>query len=425
MTGLDRHYDLHREETRKRPRPRRVALGKANFLQLLLFRMLAGVIGAFAARGSLRLNYRGLAETSFGDGRGPVFRVRVNSLRTFLRILRDPDLGGGESYMDEGWVLEEGDLGDFLKMVIRNTAHADRTLPGRALRSAWSLLFASRRNSPRRSRHNAARHYDLGNDLYRAFLDEGMNYSCAFFAEPDQSLRAAQLNKLRTTIERLQVPPGARVLDIGSGWGELTRMIAAETGAARVTGITLAENQLALARERAAAMPETRPEYRLADYRQHAADNPQAYDRIVSIGMFEHVGAPNMVDYFAATRRMLAPGGTTLVHSIMRRERSDTSSWIQRHIFPGGYIPTIADSLAAARAGGLEPVCEPFIHPSIHYAETLRRWRRNFNEAWPGLDRRRYDDRFRRMWNFYLAGSEAAFDENGMYVAQMLLKPAG
>ncbi len=420
MVGLDKFFADRLSRTgRKGRKNHSVRPGS-----LLLFRSFAWIIGAFARQGSLRLNYRGLAEVEFGDGMGPRFRVRLNSLRTIFRIIRSPEMGCGESYMDEGWVLEQGDLGGFLKMACRNQDVASLSIPGRALRTAGLLLFRDRRNSPRKSRRNVAHHYDIGNDLYEGFLDEGMNYSCAFFAEPDQPLRDAQLNKLRTTIDRLAVPQGARVLDIGSGWGELTRLIASETGAGHVTGVTLAETQRDLACERSAAMPGNKPDYRLVDYRVHAVDNPEAYDRIVSIGMFEHVGAKHFVEYFDAVRRMLADDGQALVHSIMRKERCDTSPWFQKYIFPGGYIPTLEDTVAAAREAGLELAHEPFVHESFHYSETLRRWRRNFNEAWPALDRDRYDPHFRRMWNFYLAGSEAGFDENGLFVGQVLLKKA-
>ena len=423
MAGLDKHYDRNlsgsSREAKGRMPDRTVRQWK-----LLLFRAFAEIIGEKEKKGSLRLNYRGLEEVSFGDGTGPQFSVRLNSLWTILRIVRNTDLGCGESYMDEGWILERGDLGDFLKMVCRNQTSAEKSIPGTAIRTASRFMFRDRRNNPRKSRRNVAHHYDIGNDLYEAFLDEGMNYSCAFFEQPDQPLRGAQLNKLRTTIRRLSVPDGARVLDIGSGWGELSRLIASETGAAHVTGVTLARTQRDLARERAAAMDGSRPEYRLVDYRVHAADNPGAYDRIVSIGMFEHVGARHFVEYFEAVHRMLAEDGQALIHSIMRRERSETSPWFQKYIFPGGYIPSLEDTIAAAREAGLELAHDPFIHESFHYAETLRRWRRNFNEAWPSLDRERYDLRFSRMWNFYLAGSEAGFDANGMFVGQILVKKA-
>ncbi len=240
MAGLDKHYDRNlsgsSREAKGRMPDRTVRQWK-----LLLFRAFAEIIGAFAKKGSLRLNYRGLEEVSFGDGTGPQFSVRLNSLWTILRIVRNTDLGCGESYMDEGWILERGDLGDFLKMVCRNQTSAEKSIPGTAIRTASRFMFRDRRNNPRKSRRNVAHHYDIGNDLYEAFLDEGMNYSCAFFEQPDQPLRGAQLNKLRTTIRRLSVPDGARVLDIGSGWGELSRLIASETGAAMSPGLPLPE----------------------------------------------------------------------------------------------------------------------------------------------------------------------------------------
>lgn len=420
MVGLDKFFA---DKQLPAGGNKRNSLG-IRLVSLLLFRSFAWIIGAFARKGSLCLNYRGQEESEFGDGTAPQFKVRLNTLRTIFRIVRNPEMGCGESYMDEGWILEQGDLSGFLKMMCRNQDAASQSIPGKALRVAGKLLFRGRRNNPRKSRRNVAHHYDIGNDLYEGFLDEGMNYSCAFFAEPDQPLRDAQLNKLRISIDRLAVPDGARVLDIGSGWGELTRLIASETGAGHVMGVTLAETQLNLARECASAMPGDKPDYRLVDYRVHAAENPQSYDRIVSIGMFEHVGAKHFVEYFGAVHRMLADGGQALVHSIMRRERCETSPWMQKYIFPGGYIPTLDDTVAAAREAGLELAHEPFVHESFHYAETLRRWRQNFNETWPALDPDRYDPHFRRMWDFYLAGAEAAFDENGMYVGQVLLKKA-
>lgn len=423
MAGLDKHYDDLTDTSRARPAPRRPH--RVRQATLVLFRALAGIVGAFARKGSLQLNYRGREEVSFGDGTGPQFKLRLHSLRTIFRVLKNPDLGCGESFMDNDWDLDRGDLGGFLKMMCRNQMEAQNSIPGKAFRAAGGLLNIGRRNDPRRSRRNVAHHYDIGNDLYGAFLDRGMNYSCAFFEQPDQTLRGAQLNKLRTTIGRLDIGDGACVLDIGSGWGELTRLIASETGAGHVTGITLAKTQLDLARKRAADLTGRRPEYRLVDYRIHARDNPRACDRIVSIGMFEHVGARHFAEYFNAIRQMLADDGQALVHSIMRRDPSETSDWIRKYIFPGGYIPTLDDTLAAAGEAGLALACPPFIHDSFHYAETLRRWRRNFNDSWPELDRAHYDRRFHRMWNFYLAGAEAAFDENGMFVGQLLLRKSG
>jgi len=387
-----------------------------------LFRALAPVIGAFAQRGRLQINYRDIDEVEYGDGTGPLCRIRLNSLQLIPRVVKNPDLGCGEGYMNREWELEQGDLATLIGMFCRNERTASNSVWGRRIRYAMKLLRKARRISPRKARLNAAHHYDIGNDLYERFLDEGMNYSCAFFESPDRSLRDAQLNKLRTTIRRLEIEPGSRVLDIGCGWGELTRLIADETGAGHVTGITLAERQIDHARRRAGARLGDALDYRLIDYRVHAEDNPGRYERIVSVGMFEHVGAKHFAEYFGALERMLTDDGKALIHSIMRVERSDTSPWLCKYIFPGGYIPTLQDTVTAARQAGLQLVHEPFVHESFHYAETLRRWRANFNDAWPLLRSTRYDERFRRMWDYYLAGSEAAFDVNGMYVGQLLLK---
>ncbi len=405
-------------------RARPVDQHPARARQLWLFRALAPVIGAFAQRGWLQINYRDIDEIECGDGTGPLYRIRVNALRLVPRIIINPDLGTGEGYMNGEWEVERGDLAGLIGMFCRNESIASKTVWGQRIRSAASLWHRARRISPRRARRNAAHHYDIGNDLYESFLDDGMNYSCAFFESPDQSLRDAQLNKLRTTIRRLAIGPGACVLDIGCGWGELTRLIAVETDAGRTTGITLAERQRDWARRSAGALLGERLDYRLVDYRVHARNNPAVYDRIVSIGMFEHVGRKHFVEYFDAVSRMLADDGIALVHSIMRLQREDTSPWVLKYIFPGGYIPTLDDTIAAAREAGLQLAHEPFVHESFHYAETLRRWRANFNAAWPQLKGSRYDERFRRMWNFYLAGSEAAFDVNGMFVGQVLLKKA-
>jgi cyclopropane-fatty-acyl-phospholipid synthase len=281
------------------------------------------------------------------------------------------------------------------------------------------------------SRANVRHHYDIGNDLYKTFLDEGMNYSCAFFARPDMTLREAQLNKIRTSIERLDIRPGMRVLDIGCGWGETCMTIAAETGAAFVTGVTLSENQLALARERAARM-DTPPDFRLEDYRDHAATHQGAYDRIISIGMFEHVGHDSYHDYFAAVRRQLAPGGRALIHSIMNADEHIgtvaklRSVWLQRYIFPGGELPDLQEMLDVAKAERMVPAVAPYLQPSFYYGETLRHWRANFIRAAhhpdSGLDTAKYDARFQRMWIFYLSMCEAMFEGCGFQVGQVVFK---
>jgi cyclopropane-fatty-acyl-phospholipid synthase len=372
--------------------------------------------------GNLSISYRDEPPTALGDGSGEAYAIHINDPSFMRRILPSPELTVGEGYVDGDWDVRKGDLAKVIGLLLVNEEIIAQTLPARAMSAVVQCLASPhKKNDPRHSRRNVAHHYDIGNDLYTAFLDEGMNYSCAFFEHPDQSLRDAQLNKLRTSIRRLEIEPGMAVLDIGSGWGALTRLIAEETGAERVVGITLAEEQCKLARDRIAPGHGNRLSYQLEDYRLHAKSNPSGYDRIVSVGMFEHVGRHHFVDYFRAIVDLLKPGGRALVHSIIRPRPGYTSPWIDKYIFPGGYIPSLGEMTDSAKAAGLRLMTDPFIHESFNYANTLRHWRRRFNESYASLDHSHYDERFRRMWNFYLAGSEAAFDANDFCVAQVLV----
>lgn len=349
--------------------------------------------------------------------------MRVDNTRFLRRALTKPDLAVGEGYMDGDWQLQQGDLATFIGRILLNQEALVQRPAFRAFTAIQNWLSdPHRRNGPRRSRRNAAHHYDLGNDLYETFLDEGMNYSCAFFETPSQSLRDAQINKLRTSIKRLDVQPGMSVLDVGCGWGELTRRITQETDAGNVAGITLAEQQYDFARSKRDGGHGNRLQYRLKDYRDFAAENAETFDRIVSIGMFEHVGKHQFADYFGAIKRMLKPGGRALVHSIVRPTPGKTSPWVDRYIFPGGYIPYYRELTDSGVESGLTLERPAFVHESFHYANTLRHWRRRFNARSESLDPKRYDARFRRMWNFYLAASEAAFDATGYYVAQALFR---
>ncbi|MCG8543597.1 MAG: cyclopropane-fatty-acyl-phospholipid synthase family protein [Alphaproteobacteria bacterium] len=319
--------------------------------------------------------------------------------------------------------MTQGELAHAIGYLLRNERHLAENPLIKAIAAIRNRIAPPHQpNTPAKSRANVAHHYDIGNDLYRSFLDEGMNYSCAFFEHADQDLRGAQLNKLRTTIRRLDVAPDMSVLDIGSGWGELTRMIARDSDADQVTGITLATEQYNLARERAGDEFGNRLRYCLEDYRDHATANPERYDRIVSIGMFEHVGTEQFQTDFQAVRRMLKAGGVALIHSIIRPTSGPTSPWIDKYIFPGGFIPRLSDLVNSGLEAGLSLAHKPFHHDHTNYATTLRHWRKRFNQAYPTLDHSHYDERFRRMWNFYLAGSEASFDANGFSVAQVLFR---
>jgi cyclopropane-fatty-acyl-phospholipid synthase len=399
---------------------------KDRWLDHVTFRIAMLAAKPALRKGRVEIAFRDDPPVVLGDGTGALCKVRINSARFLRRILPSPDLAVGEGYVDGEWELLEGDLAQFIGVLLRNDDDLRQRMTMKALSTLIQCLAdPHRENNPAHSRSNAAYHYDKGNDLYRSFLDEGMNYSCAFFEHPDQSLGDAQLNKLRTTVRRLGVSAGMSVLDIGCGWGALTRLAARETEAERIVGITLADEQCRLARERIDPEHGNRLSYLLEDYRNHAMHNAGMYDRIVSIGMFEHVGKHQFAEYFGAIKTMLKSGGAALVHSIIRPHEGTTSPWVDKYVFPGGYIPMLGEIVASATKAGLRLTAEPFIHDSFHYANTLRHWRRRFNAGYPALDHSRYDARFRRLWNFYLAGSEAAFDMTGFQVAQLRVeKPA-
>jgi len=403
-----------------------VSFGSAGrWLDFLTYRAAMAAARLLIRQGNLTIQLRDEPPIVFGDGIGNATAIKINSPGFLRRILPSPDLAIGEGYVAGEWDVVRGDLAKTIGTLLVNDEALRRTFVVRVLSAlAQCLADPHKTNDPGHSRNNVAHHYDIGNDLYKVFLDEGMNYSCAFFEHPDQSLRDAQLNKLRTSIRRLGVEPDMHVLDIGCGWGNLTRLITEETGAGRVVGITLAEEQCRLARARITPNYANRLAYLLEDYRQHAVHNQSCYDRIVSIGMFEHVGKRHFTEYFRTIKSLLKPGGAALIHSIFRPEPGFTSPWVDKYIFPGGYIPMLDELTNSATAAGLRLSADPFIQESFHYAHTLRHWRRRFNENYASLDHSHYDERFRRMWNFYLAGSESAFDAGGFFVAQVRVEKA-
>lgn len=355
------------------------------------------------------------------QGDHPHFVLVIKERDIVWDILKNPDPGLGEAYMEGQWHLAQGDIGEFITYLASGRIRIVDSPLGRIFNGLLNIARPHNYDhSPEANYELVQHHYDIGDDLYELFLDEGMNYSCAFFETPDQSLRDAQLNKIRTSIKRLGVEPDMKVLDIGCGWGETTRIIAQEAGA-QAHGITLAENQIATAHKRAKGIkPE--PEYFLKDYREHASEYQEYYDRIISIGMLEHVGDESYNEYFQAVRSQLKPGGKALIHSIVRSGEESTaemsSPWLDKYIFPGGCIPEIKDMIEIAQSQGLRLAHEPYIQDSFHYAETLRRWRANFLKNQDKLPLDPYDKRFRRMWIYYLAMCEAMFEGCGFRVVQ-------
>jgi len=387
----------------------------------IAFGLLVPLVAKFVRIGRIQLIFPDNASAVFGSAEGTPIAVKVNRPSCLLKILLQPELAVGEAFMAGDLEIDDDNLVEFLGLLLRNEELlADTRLMREVnrIRNAFDRIF--RTNTSHRSRKNVAHHYDIGNDLYASFLDEEMLYSCAFFQDETQDLADAQMNKLAVSLNRLNVSPGMRVLDIGSGWGAVTREIARRHASA--VGITLSDQQLELARNRAPEELRNRLRYELCDYRDHALDHPQAYDRIISIGMFEHVGRAQFGAYFQSIRRMLKRDGRALVHSIVKKKASRTNDWVDKYIFPGGFIPRVEDMTEAAEAAGMKLIRVPYHHASRNYARTLHLWRERFNAAYPTLDHERYDERFRRMWNFYLAGSQAAFEALNFEVAQVVVE---
>jgi cyclopropane-fatty-acyl-phospholipid synthase len=380
--------------------------------------LLARSLSAFIRHGRLRLiDHRGRSFV-VGDGTRPEVALRLLDAKVGRLIAFDPDLGLGEAYMDGRIVLDAGDLLDLFELVFKNGFEFGQGLPLVPRLHRWTRYLLRRLdqwNPAARARKNVAHHYDLSGALYDLFLDADRQYSCAYFARPDMSLEDAQEAKKRHVATKLLLRPGLRVLDIGSGWGGLGLHLARETGA-EVTGITLSAEQfkVANARMREAGL-EGRLRFDLVDYRAQTG----RFDRIVSVGMFEHVGIGHYPCYFGKIRELLAEDGVALLHSIGRSgPPTATNAWIAKYIFPGGYIPALSEVLGAVEKAGLIATDVEVLR--LHYAETLRHWRLRF-AANRAQARALYDERFCRMWEYYLAASEAAFRWNGLMVFQIQL----
>ena len=340
--------------------------------------------------------------------------IRFTDRAAELRLLSNPALALGELFTEGRLLVTRGSIYDVLLLATRNLALQP---PTRLLRMRERLRMALRRvqkrNSEKNSKCNVAHHYDLDGRLYDLFLGPDRQYSCAYFEHPGQDLDDAQLAKKRHLAAKLLVDPGHRVLDIGSGWGGLALYLAEHCGA-EVTGITLSEEQLGVARGRKQQQGlGGAVDFRLQDYRSVT----EPFDRIVSVGMFEHVGVAYYDTFFSKIAELLTDDGVLLLHAIGSIDGPCVNNpWITKYIFPGGYSPALSEVLPAIERAGLIVTDIEILR--LHYAETLRAWRQNFlarrDEA-----KALYDERFCRMWEFYLAGCEAGFRHGGLMVFQI------
>jgi cyclopropane-fatty-acyl-phospholipid synthase len=376
---------------------------------MLLMRLLDHLITV----GTLHVHVPGQSFVFSGDP-GPTVTMRLHDRSVARKLFLNPRLYLGEAYMDGTLTVEDATLYDLLDLLVTNIERA----PMHPLRPFYAgfgnfLRGLQQYNPMSRARANVAHHYDLSDRLYELFLDEDRQYSCAYFATPGDDLETAQRNKKRHLASKLLLKPGQRVLDIGSGWGGLALYFARECDV-EVTGLTLSQEQLKIANRRAASAGlADRVKFQLRDYREETG----TYDRIVSVGMFEHVGIVHYGAFFDQLKQLLKDDGVALVHAIGRADGpGSTNPWIRKYIFPGGYSPALSEVLPSVEKSGFYATDIEILR--LHYAETLRAWRRRFTANREEISKL-YDERFCRMWEFYLVGSELAFRRQGHIVWQL------
>jgi len=376
------------------------------------------ILKRFIVLGRLTVRWPDGAISTYAGEPGPEAVIELRDAATVRRLALNPALTVGEVYMDQGLLPVGCSIYEVMDVLLSNLGARGGGNPVVALRQV--LGVATRRlaqfNPAGRARRNVAHHYDLNGRLYSLFLDRDRQYSCAYFPRGDESLEEAQIAKKRHIAAKLCLNrPDLTVLDIGCGWGGLALTLARDWGA-RVTGITLSTEQLAEAQARARAEGlDERVTFELMDYRAVH----RSFDRIVSVGMFEHVGVGYYRTFFETVKRCLAPDGVALLHSIARSDGpSFTNPWIAKYIFPGGYVPSISEVFPAVEKTGL--IATDLEVLRLHYAETLRHWRRRF-AANRDTIASIYDERFCRMFEFYLAGSELAFRRQHHVIMQLQL----
>jgi cyclopropane-fatty-acyl-phospholipid synthase len=370
------------------------------FAHLLQHLVTIGTLRVIASDGSVR---------SFSGGPGRTVTIRLHDPSLGWKLFMRPRLCVGEAYMDGTFTVEDGTIFDFLDFFGENAAAAPRHHPMSWLFNGFGtfMRLLHQFNPVPLARQHVAHHYDLSDRLYELFLDSDRQYSCAYFADPDADLETAQLDKKRHIAAKLLIEPGQRVLDIGCGWGGLALHLAREHGA-DATGLTLSSEQLKFAQRRASqARLGDRVRFHLRDYREQTGK----YDRIVSVGMFEHVGVPHYRAFFEKIRELLADDGIAVLHSIGRSDGPGTTNpWLRKYIFPGGYSPALSEVVPVIERAGLWITDIEILR--LHYAKTLSAWRHRF-AANRDKVRAIYDERFCRMWEFYLAGAEIAFRWQG------------
>lgn len=357
------------------------------------------------------------ARHEFGDGQSPSVTMRLHDEKLYRSLVLNTELAAGEGYMEGTITFEEGStLRDMLELYHRNSMRfSSHPLARLQYRSQHALRWLQQSNRLDEAQGNVSHHYDIGNDFYRLFLDRNMIYSCAYFTHEDESLEQAQQNKLALVAAKANLSGGQRVLDVGSGWGDLA-LFMARSADVHVTGVTLSREQCEYSNERAQKEGlANRVRFKLADYR--TLDT--SFDRIVSVGMFEHVGVRHYREFFAKISGLLSEDGMMVLHSIGRKDPPTyTSAWVRKYIFPGGYTPSLSEVFRVVEKSGLWVGDVEILR--LHYARTLHHWYERFMANRDKVVEM-FDERFARMWEFYLVGAESGFVHGGNMVFQMQL----
>ena len=368
-------------------------------------RFLTLVFSRLVTRGSLTVHTATGETLSFGDGTGNPVVVRFVDKKAQWEFLLDPDMRLGEIYQDSRLLVEKGNIFDFLTLILREAKGSRPSLPVRIIDfMRYHLRKIMVNTSKSRTKHNAAYHYDLDGHIYDWMLDADKQYTCAYYEKPEMTLEEAQMAKKRHVTAKLLVEPGMSVLEMGCGWGGFAMYLAQVAGAGKVVAINLSEEQVMIARQRAAdAGLSDKVEFQIKDYR----DSAGLYDRVASVGMLEHVGPSHYSSFFETMKRTLKPDGVGFCHTIGCSDGVNfPNPWLNKYIFPSGYLPSLSELTVAIENAGLQ-VTDAEIW-RLHYVPTLREWRERFMRHWDEAAKI-YDERFCRMWEFYLAMGEAAF----------------